>query len=77
MRLIERLLSHQWGQSQLQSEEIQIAYDSLESSIKEVMRQFGIPKNNLKTDDKLGADTKQLIQKRAHIKSKVTLNLQE
>lgn len=73
--LAEMLKDIQWDQ--IQPDAIQVTYDFLESSIKEVLRQFGVYKKNLKTDDKLSIETKDLIQKRAPLESKVTLNVKE
>jgi len=62
---------------QIEPVEIQAAYDPLEREILENLKNFGINKNDIKTDDKLSLGIKTLIEKRTQIKSKVTLNVSE
>ena len=73
--LLDRLGQIQWDQNLQNS--IQDSYDLVESSIKDVMEEFGISNKNIRTDDKLSSETKLLISKRALIKGKITLSLKE
>ncbi len=74
-KLEEKLKLVDWEKTNLAN--FQENYDYLEKILNVIVREFGINKKQIKTDDKVSPHTKNLIKKRMEIRKNIALSIKE